>query len=88
MARMPVECIAEMKPDSIRPMRIRYEDNEGKHVVNIDNIIHKDKKKVFATMNNPASIEYVFKCETKISNMKKTFTLIYNNQSCRWYMYI
>lgn len=57
-------------------------------VVNVDNIIQKDAKKVYPTMNNPASIEYTFRCETKIGGMKKTFTLIFNNQLCRWYMFI
>lgn len=71
----------------MRPIRIRYEDRDGAHVVNVDNIIQKDSKKVYPTMNIPASIEYSFKCETEIGDMKKAFTLIFNNQLCKWYLY-
>jgi hypothetical protein len=86
MDRIPVECIVEMKSDHIKPIRIRYEDREGKHVVTVDSIISQDKKKIFATMNNPVAIDFIFKCETIIHNMKKPFTLVFNNQSCKWYL--
>jgi hypothetical protein len=88
MERIPVECIAEMKPDSIRPMRIRYEDREGKHVVNVDHVIRKDKKKIFAIMNYPESIEYRFTCETIEAGTRKAFALTFNAQTCRWHMYV
>lgn len=88
MARIPVECIAEMKPGCIRPIRLRYEDREGAQVIQVDNVISKDSKKVYPTMNTPASIEYSFKCETKVGGMKKPFTLIFNNQSCKWSMFV
>jgi hypothetical protein len=88
MARIEVECIADMRPDYIRPLRIRYEDNEGAHVIKIDKIVGKDAKKVFATMNTPASIEFSFKCENIEDGVRKYFTLYYNNQSCKWHMFI
>jgi len=87
-SRIQVECIAEFCPESIRPLRVRYEDGEGAHVVKVDNIVVKDVKKVRATMNNPAFTEFTFKCESFQDGVRKLFTLTYNNQSCRWYMFI
>lgn len=88
MARIPVECISEMRPGYARPMRVRYGDGDGAHVIKIDNIIGKDAKKIIATMNTSASIEFSFKCENVDGGMRKYFTLIYNNQSCKWHIFI
>ncbi len=84
MTRIPIECIVEMKPNSIKPMRVRYEDREGAHVINVDNIVGRDKKKILPTMNIAASVEYSFKCETFVDEYRNSFTLVYNNQSCKW----
>ena len=88
MARIPVECITEMRLDYIRPWRVRYEDSEGAHVIKVDNIVGKNAKRVMASMNNPASIEFSFKCESIQEGIRKFFTLTYNNQTCRWYMFV
>jgi hypothetical protein len=88
MARIEVECIAEFRPDYIRPMRIRYEDNEGAHVIRIDKIISKDAKKIRPTMNISSEIEFSFKCENIEEGIRKYFTLVYNNQLCKWHMLI
>lgn len=86
MSRIPVECIAVMNSKEIKPLRVRYETNDGKQVVNVDKILVKDKKTVFPTMNRPKSTEYTFKCETVQGDTLKPFILVFNNQSCRWYI--
>lgn len=88
MARIPIECIVDMKLNQIRPMRVRYENGEGAHVIKVDNIVGKDAKKVLPTMNNPASIEFTFRCEAFEEGLRKFFTLTYDNQSCKWHMFI
>ena len=88
MYKIPIECIAEMKPNNIKPMRIRYEDDEGAHVVKVDRILKRDKKTIMPNMNQLRSIEYTFRCEAVQGDSRKPFTLAYNDQSCRWYMYI
>lgn len=88
MNRIPVECIALMNPNEIRPLRVRYEVKDRKQVVRVDRIIQKDKDTVFATMNKPRSTEYTFRCEAIQEGVLKPFKLSYNDQSCRWYMYI
>ena len=87
MERIPVECIVDMPPDYFRPMRIRYYDEEGAHVINIDRIISKDTKKVLPSKCISPEIEFTFKCEAIQGNARKPFTLIYNNQSCKWNMF-
>jgi hypothetical protein len=88
MDSIPVQCITIMKHDQITPIRVKYEIQDESHVVKVDRILARDKKKVFANMNQPQSIEYSFKCETIQGNVRKPFTLIYNNQSCKWHMFI
>jgi hypothetical protein len=85
--KVPVECITVMNNKEITPLRIRFEDDAGAHVVKIDRILQRDKKTVFPTMNKPRSTEHTFRCEVVQGGCRKSFSLIFNDQTCRWYMY-
>ena len=88
MARVPVECIAIMNHKAIKPLRVRYEVDDESIVVNVDKIFVSDKKNVMPNMNQIRSTEYTFRCEALQGDSRKPFTLTYNDQSCRWYMFI
>jgi len=88
MDRIPVECIVKMSHKEITPLRVRYESNEERIVINVDRILQRDKKVVMPNMNQPRSTEYRFKCEAVNGDSRKPFSLFFNEQSCRWYMFI
>jgi hypothetical protein len=88
MNRKPVECIVIMNHNKITPLRVRYEVNDESVVVKVDRIMQTDKKTVMPSMNNPRSSEFTFRCESIQGDTRKPFTLTFNDQSGRWYMYI
>lgn len=73
MNRIPVECIVEMKPDGMKPMRIRYEDEDVTHVVKVYRILQRNKKLAMPTMNQFRSTEYIFRCEAVQGDSRKPF---------------
>lgn len=90
MGRFPVETIVhfDMKGKAT-PLRVRFADaQEELQAIRNIKVVNRDAKKVLPSMNNPASIEFSYKCEAQIGDMKNPFTLTYNNQSCRWNMFI
>lgn len=85
--KRPAECIAKCDgKGSLEPMRIRFEDAEGKHVINIDKIIEKEIKKTFSKMNRSEGRAFHFKCESVIEGMAVSFKLIFDNNSCKWFL--
>jgi hypothetical protein len=87
MNKISVECITVMNHKEITPMRVRYEDDEGAHVIKVEKILVRNKKPVMPSMSNPRSTEYTFRCETIQDGIKRPFTLVFNDQSCKWLMY-
>ena len=87
MERVPVKCRVDMGIDYFRPMRIKYEDEAGAHIINIDRIITKDKRQIIPSKYIAPELEYTFKCETIQEDMQRPLTLTFNNQTCIWYMY-
>lgn len=88
MERIAVECIVKMKDKEIAPLRLRYEDHDGAHVVKVDRILQQDKKTTMAYMDHPRTTEYSFRCEAVQDGISKSFTLTFNADSCRWWMYM
>lgn len=88
MDRIPVECIAVMSHKEITPLKVRYEVSDARIVVKVDRILQRNKRTVMPNMNQIRSTEYTFKCEAIQGDSRKPFTLAFNDQSCRWYMYI
>ena len=82
-----VDCIAKFDgKGDINPIRIRFEDSEGKHVINIDKIIEKEIKKTFSTMNSSQGRAFHFKCESILEGMSVPYKLIFDNNSCKWFL--
>lgn len=82
---IPIECIAEMKPNGeIRPMRIRFEHETERQVIEVTTILEKDKRVDIATMNNSKRIVFRFKCETIKEGVKIPFELKFDIDSCKW----
>ena len=82
-----VECIAKCDgKGSLEPMRIRFEDTEGKHVINVDKIIEKEIKKTFSSMNRSEGRAFHFKCESVVEGLMVPFKLMFDNNSCKWYL--
>jgi hypothetical protein len=82
-----VECIAKCDgKGSLIPMRIRFEDSEGKNIINVDKIIENDVKKIYSTMNRSEGRAFHFKCECILEGMAVPFKLIFDNNSCKWYL--
>lgn len=88
MDRIPVECIVIMNQKQITPLKVRYEVNEERVVIKVDRILQRDKKVSMANMDHLRSTEYSFKCEVVQGDSRKPFKLTFNDQSCRWYMYV
>ncbi|HYE10944.1 MAG TPA: hypothetical protein VEF53_12260 [Patescibacteria group bacterium] len=83
----PVECIVECDgKGGLKPMKIRFEDKEGKHVIKIDKIVEHEVKKVFASMNNPAGRAFHYKCESVVDGLRVPFKLMFDNNNCKWYL--
>lgn len=88
MDRIPVECIAIMNHKEITPLKVRYEVDEERIVVKVDRILQRDKKATMPNMNQLRSTEYKFKCEAISRDSRMPFSLIFNDQSCKWHMFV
>lgn len=85
--KYPIECIATFEPKGgIRPNRIRFEDNEGVHVIKVDKVIDQDVKNTFGTMNGNQNRAYTFNCQSIIDDMLVSYKLQYDQLSCKWHM--
>ena len=85
--KRPVECIAKCDgKGNLEPMRIRFEDDEGKHVINVDKIIEQEIKKTYSTMNRSEGRAFHFKCESTLEGTAVPFKLIFDNNSCKWFL--
>lgn len=85
--KRPVECIAEFdKEGNPKPIRIRFEDDEGKHVIDVKKIIEKDIKKTYSTMNRSDGRAFHFKCESVVEGLIVPFKLMFDNNSCKWFL--
>jgi hypothetical protein len=79
-----IECIAEMKPNGEnRPMRILFEHEVERQVIEVTTVLEKDKRTDIATMNNSKKIVYKFKCETIKGGVKIPFELKFDIESCK-----
>lgn len=84
-AQIPVECIVEFDiKGNPKPIRIRFEDAEGLHVINIDKILEKEDKKGFGTMNGNAVRLFVYKCQSVIDGIIVPLKLTFENKFCKW----
>jgi hypothetical protein len=82
-----VECIATFDPKGgIRPNRVKFEDEEGVHVIKVDKVIDQDLKNTFGTMNGNQNKAYTFNCQSIIEDTLVSFKLQYDQQSCKWHM--
>jgi hypothetical protein len=77
-----------MNHKEITPLKVRYEVSEERIIVKVDRILQRNKRIVMPNMNQIRSIEYTFRCEAIQGDIRKPFTLTFNDQSCRWYMFI
>jgi|GEM_PF-3009645 len=85
--KYPVECIATFGPKGeIRPNRVKFEDEEGSHVINVDKIVEQDVKNSFGNMNGHQNRAFTFKCESVVEDMKISFKLQYDQMTCKWHM--
>lgn len=85
--KKPIECIVKFDPKgNIEPMRFRFEDKEGQHVIQITNIIEKDVKNGFGTMNGNAVKQFSFKCESLLEGLAVHYKLTFDNKNCLWYL--
>ena len=83
-----IECIAKCDgKGNLEPMRIRFEDSEGKHVINVDKIIEKEIKKTYSTMNRPEGRAFYFKCESLLEGLSVPYKLIFDSSSCKWFLF-
>lgn len=82
-----VECIAKFDgKGSLTPMRVRFEDNEGQHVIKINKIIESDVKNGFGTMHgNPVRL-FSYKCQSIIEGMIVPYKLQFETKGCTWNM--
>jgi hypothetical protein len=85
--KRPVDCIAKFDgKGNPEPRRIRFEDTEGKHVINVDKIIEKEIKKTYSTMNRADGRAFHFKCESVVEGLIVPFKLMFDNNSCKWFL--
>lgn len=82
-----IECIVKFDDKgNLEPMRFRFEDGGGAHVIQITKIIERDVKSGFGTMNSNAIKQFSFNCESIIEGLVVPFKLMFDNNSCRWYL--
>lgn len=85
--KRPVECIAKCdSKGNLVPMRIRFEDAEGKHVIDVKKIIEKEIKKTYSTMNRSDGRAFHFKCESVVEGLIVPFKLMFDNNTCKWFL--
>lgn len=76
-----------MNHKEITPVKVRYEVNDESVIIKVDRTLRRDKKSTMPYMDHPSTTEYTFRCETEQDGTRKPFTLMFNADSCRWYIY-
>jgi hypothetical protein len=82
-----VECIASIdSKGNVKPMRIRFEDDQGVHVIDINKVLEQEIKRTFSTMNRSEGRAFHYKCESVIEGMLVPYKLLFDNNSCKWFL--
>ncbi|MDF2591986.1 MAG: hypothetical protein K0S75_1452 [Clostridia bacterium] len=82
-----IECIVKFDDKgNLEPIRFRFEDEEGTHVIQITKIVEKDLKNGFGNMNGHPVKQFTFRCESIIEGLVVPFRLLFDSNSCRWHL--
>lgn len=79
----PVDMIAWFTKDGIpNPLKYRMQDENNENItVSVERIITREEEKIAGNRM------FVFKCQSLIQGMEKTFELKYELNTCKWYLY-
>ncbi|MCT4564024.1 MAG: hypothetical protein N4A68_06855 [Maledivibacter sp.] len=80
---LPVDMIAWFTKDGIpNPIKFRIvTDDESNAVIKVDRIITRDVEKLAGNKM------HVFRCQSYINGIEKTFELKFEVDSCKWLLY-
>lgn len=79
----PIEMIAWFTKDGIpNPLKYRLQGENNENVtVNVERIIIREEEKLAGNRM------IMFRCQSTIQGIEKTFELKYELNTCKWYLY-
>lgn len=87
--KMPVDCICNFDTKgNLEPVRIRFGDTEGQHVVDIRKVLERDVKNCFGTMHSNSAKVHSFKCQSEVEGILIQYQLQFETKNCSWNMFI
>lgn len=79
----PIEMVAWFNEGGLpTPIRFKLKTNEESSlVIKIDKILFKEKEKL------AGNVMYLYRCQSLIEDIEKTYELKYEINTCRWMLY-
>lgn len=79
----PIEMIAWFTKNK-KPIPLRYrivDENNMYRVIKVDRVLFAEEEKLAGNRM------IVYRCESKINNLRRIYELKYEIDSCRWFLY-
>lgn len=78
----PIDCTTRHgKKGSIRPMRIRYDDQGEQVVINVDKIVS------FEELKTGKERKLVFRCRSVVGDVVRNYELMFDMVGLGWFLY-
>jgi len=78
----PIEMIVWFTKDGVpNPIKYRLEENKENVSINIDKVILRQEEKLAGNRM------LVYKCQSNINGIERTFELKYEINTCKWFLY-